>query len=229
MKRTFARLSCVLLVLGCAALAQNSKATMASNSASADKIWSDLMAGNQRFVSGQSEHTDVPALRAKLANGQQPKVMVLTCSDSRVPPEEVFDQNLGDLFVVRSAGNIADAIGLGSLEYSFSHLGSTVLVVMGHTQCGAVKAACSGEKMPSRNLQAIVDKIDPAVKMAKKNGDTGDKLLDDAIRDNAMLEAKEVLAHSEILKQAVDEGKLTVIPALYQIETGTVTRLEAAK
>jgi carbonic anhydrase len=229
MKRAIAWFACVLLFLSCLAFAQNAPAHGKSN-AEADKIWADLMAGNQRFVTGKAQNLDVPALRAKLANGQQPKVMVLTCSDSRVPPEQIFDQNLGDLFVVRSAGNIADAIGLGSIEYSFANLGSTVLVVMGHTQCGAVKAACSGEKMPSRNLQAIVDKIEPAVKMAKKGGDTGEKqLLDAAIRENALLEAKEVLAHSEILRHGVEEGKLIIIPAVYRIETGDVVRLDATK
>ena len=88
-------------------------------------------------------------------------MVVLACSDSRVAPELVFDKNLGDLFVVRSAGNIAGPIGISSIEYAVEHLGGSVLVVLGHTKCGAVTAACSEEKMPSPNLQEIVDKINP--------------------------------------------------------------------
>lgn len=202
---------------------------MAKSAEPADKIWGGLMAGNQRFIAGQAQHTDVPALRAKLATGQQPKVIVLGCSDSRVAPEEVFDQNLGDLFVVRSAGNVADAIGLGSMEYAYEHLGSTVLVVMGHTKCGAVMAACSGDKMPTSNLQAIVDKIEPAVLTAKGQGNAGDKLLSEAINDNALRSAHELTVHSEILRHAVDEGKLTIIPVLYHLDSGEVTRLDGKK
>jgi carbonic anhydrase len=137
----------------------------------------------------------------------------------------LFDQSLGDLFVVRSAGNIADAIGLGSIEYAVEHLGSSVLVVMGHTSCGAVKAACSGEKMPTANLQAIVDQIDPAVIRAKQHAQ-GDELIDAAVRENVRQSANDILAHSAVLKHELDEGKLTVIEAVYSLETGEVARLE---
>jgi carbonic anhydrase len=196
---------------------------------SGDAIWAGLVAGNQRFVSGKTKHRDVPALRKQLASGQSPKVMVLSCSDSRVPPETIFDQTLGDLFVVRSAGNIADPIGLGSLEYSFAHLGSTVIVVLGHTKCGAVAAACSGDKMPTTNLQAIVDNIEPAVAVAKMSGDSGVHLVETAVRDNVLQSAKDLLAHSDVLRKGVDEGKLTVIPAVYHLDSGEVVRLDAAK
>ena len=126
---------------------------------SADAIWADLMEGNKRFMAGKPKARQLVSLRASLASSQHPNVIVLACSDSRVAPELVFDKSLGELFVVRSAGNIADAIGVGSIEYAVEHLGSSVLVVMGHTKCGAVTAACSGEKMPSASLQTIVDKI----------------------------------------------------------------------
>src|SRR5437867_12410538 len=132
-----------------------------------DKIWSDLMDGNKRFVAGKLKPRAVVSVRESLTKSQHPKATVLSCSDSRVPPESVFDQTLGDLFVVRTAGNIAGPLGLASIEYGFDHLGSTVLVVLGHTKCGAVTAACSGEKMPTANLQAMVDQIDPAVKKMK--------------------------------------------------------------
>jgi carbonic anhydrase len=164
-------------------------------------------------------------LRESLAKDQHPKVAVLACSDSRVGPETVFDKSLGDLFVVRSAGNIADAIGVGSLEYAVQNLGSSVILVMGHTSCGAVKAACSGDKMPTSNLQAIVDKIDPAVSLAR-NQAKGDALLDAAIRDNVQQSSKDLLDHSDVLRKMVSEGKLTIIQAVYHLDSGKVERLE---
>jgi carbonic anhydrase len=182
------------------------------------------MAGNSRYVAGHIKARAIVPLRQSLANDQHPKVVVLTCSDSRVPPELIFDQSLGDLFVVRSAGNIADAIGLGSIEYSVEHLGSTMVVVMGHTSCGAVKAACSGDKMPTANLQAIVDQIDPAVKLAKTQAQ-GDAVLDAAVRDNVAQSAKDLLAHSDVLRHMVDDGKISVVEAVYHLDTGKVERL----
>ena len=191
----------------------------------ADKIWAELMAGNQRFVSGKPRTVALVSLRQSLAKSQHPKAIVLSCSDSRVPPEVVFDQSLGDLFVVRAAGNIADPIGLGSMEYAVEHLGSTVLVVLGHTKCGAVTAACSGDKMPTSNLQAMVDKIEPAV-VKVKTSTKGDALVEAAIKENVHQSAHDVLAHSEVLKHAQEEGKLTVYEAEYQLDTGRVVPLE---
>lgn len=194
---------------------------------SPDKIWSDLMDGNKRFVAGNLKPRALVSVRESLATSQHPKVMVLSCSDSRVPPESVFDQTLGDLFVVRAAGNIAGPLGLGSMEYAFDHLGSTVLVVLGHTKCGAVTAACSGEKMPTANLQAMVDQIDPAVMKAKGSA-TGDALIEAAIKENVHQSAMDVLAHSDLLRHAKEQGKLTIIEAEYQLDTGKVVRLDKA-
>ena len=115
----------------------------------ADAIWKDLEAGNQRFMEGRSRTANHVAARQRLVAGQQPKVAVLACSDSRVAPEILFDQQLGELFVVRDAGNSADPVAIGSLEYAVEHLGTTMIVVLGHQSCGAVTAACSGEKMPT--------------------------------------------------------------------------------
>jgi len=190
-------------------------------------LWSGLMEGNDRFASGASHQRALVEQRASLAKGQHPHVIVLACSDSRVAPELIFDQSLGDLFVIRAAGNIADPIGLGSMEYAFAHLGSTMLVVLGHTKCGAVTAACSREKMPTPNLQAIVDKINPAVAQV---GDSskGDELVEAAVKQNIHQSAKDVLANSDVLRHAVEDGKLTVIEAEYNIETGRVTRLDGS-
>jgi carbonic anhydrase len=194
---------------------------------SPEKIWSDLMDGNRRFVAGKLKPHAVVRLRQALAKSQHPKAMVLSCSDSRVPPESVFDQTLGDLFVVRAAGNIAGRLGLASLEYAFDHLGSSVLVVLGHTKCGAVTAACSGERMPTPNLQAMVDQIDPAV-MKVKASLLGDARIEATIKENVHQSAMDILAHSEVLRHAKEQGKLTLIEAEYQLDTGKVVRLDGA-
>src|ERR1039458_7799283 len=191
---------------------------------SADAIWADLMEGNKRFMAGKPKARQLVSLRAGLASSQHPNVIVLACSDSRVAPELVFDKSLGELFVVRSAGNIADAIGVGSIEYAVEHLGSSVLVVLGHEKCGAVTAACSGDKMPTTNLQAMVDKISPAVTRAKAHA-KGDELVEAAILENVHQSAKDVLASSEVLQHFLHEGKLTVFEAIYELGSGKVVLL----
>jgi len=193
---------------------------------SAAEVWDRLMAGNRRFVAGQPQARDLVPLRQKLASGQSPVAIILSCSDSRVGPELIFDQSLGDLFVVRTAGNVADAVGLGSIEYAVDHLHSPLLVVLGHQKCGAVNAACSGEKMPSRNLEAIVERIDPAVAQAKTYAKP-DGLVESAIKENVRQSAKDLLANSEIIRDAVKAGKLSVIEAEYELDTGQVVRLNA--
>lgn len=196
---------------------------------SAAAVWNSLMEGNQRFVAGKPRVHALVALRHKLASGQSPKAIILSCSDSRVGPELIFDQSLGDIFVVRTAGNVADAVALGSIEYAVDHLHSPLLVVLGHQKCGAVNAACSGEKMPSTNLDAIVDKIDPAVSRAKTYAKPDD-LLESAIKENVQQSAHDVQANSEIIRRAVEAGKLTVIEAEYELDSGKVIRLhESAK
>lgn len=197
---------------------------VAAQMPSAEAIWADLMEGNQRFVSGKTKSIDIVPLRQSLAKGQQPKVVVLACSDSRVAPEILFDKSLGDLFVIRSAGNIADAIGVGSIEYAVEHLGSSVLVVLGHEKCGAVTAACSGDKMPTANLQAIVDKISPAVTLAKTHA-KADGLVEAAILENIQQSAKDVVASSEVLQHFLHDGKLTVFEAVYKFDSGEVVKL----
>ena len=211
-----------------AAPAQQSHAAASHPIPSADTVWSDLMAGNQRFVAGKPRSYDLVPLRRKLASGQSPNVIILSCSDSRVSPEVIFDQSLGDIFVVRTAGNIADPVALGSIEYAVDHIHSPLLVVLGHTKCGAVTAACSGDKMPSPNLDAIVSKIGPAVSQAKSYAKPDD-LIEAAIKENVHQSAKDVQANSEIVRDAVKSGKLKVVEAEYQLDTGEVVRLNALK
>ena len=189
---------------------------------SPDQVWSDLAAGNQRFVLGKTAPHDVRAQRQVLSKTQHPHVAVLSCSDSRVPPELVFDTGLGDLFTVRTAGEDDDPISIGSLEYAVEHLGSTVILVMGHQSCGAVTAACSGGKSESINLDAVLSPIAPScAQMDAKHPET----LDLAVRDHVHRVAQELVAKSHVLKKAVDEGKLTIIEAYYSLDTGLVTKL----
>jgi carbonic anhydrase len=202
-------------------------APAASATPSADAVWADLMAGNQRFVAGKPRTHELVSARHQLASGQNPNVIVLSCSDSRVPPEVIFDQSLGDLFVIRTAGNVADRVALGSIEYAVDHIHSPVLLVLGHQKCGAVTAACSGDKMPSVNLDAIVDMINPAVIKAKIYA-KADDLIESAVKENVHQSAKDVQANSEIIRDAVKSGKLKVIEAEYQLDSGEVVRLNAA-
>lgn len=206
--------------------AQHSSHAPSQAMPSAKDVWSSLMDGNARFVAGKPQARALVSLRHKLASGQSPKAIILSCSDSRVGPELIFDQSLGDLFVVRTAGNITDAVALGSIEYAVDHLHSPLLVVLGHQKCGAVGAACSGEKMPSNNLDAIVEKINPAVTQAKTYS-KADDLIESAIKENVHQSAKDVLANSEIIRNAVKAGKLSVIEAEYELESGRVVRLNA--
>jgi carbonic anhydrase len=191
---------------------------------SADQIWSSLVEGNRRFMNGKPTSHDLVSQRRTLEKNQHPLVAVLSCSDSRVPPEVVFDQGLGDLFVVRVAGNSADPTGIGSLEYAVEHLGTVMIVVLGHQSCGAVTAACSGQKMPTSNLEAVVQPVAQSCSLAKKEH-TGESLIDFAIKDHVHRTAQDLLARSPVLQHAHDEGKLTIVEAYYSLDSGAVTRL----
>ena len=193
-----------------------------SSTVTAGKIWNDLASGNHRFVIGKTTPHDFLAERRTLVKSQHPQVAVLSCSDSRVPPELVFDAGLGDLFVVRSAGEDDDPLSIGSLEYAVDHLGSRVIVVMGHQSCGAVTAACSAGKPESVNLDAVVSPITAScAKMDPKRPET----LDLAVRDHIHRVAQELLVKSDILRKVADEGKLTIVEAYYSLDTGEVSTL----
>lgn len=195
-----------------------------SHAASADAVWADLMKGNKRFVIGKAIDHHLVAERHELVKGQHPKVVILGCADSRLSPELIFDKGLGELFVVRTAGNVADPVALGSMEYAVEHLHASVLVVLGHESCGAVAAALSGDKMPSSNLTAIVEKIRPAFEGSQSCA-LGSKGGEECIELNVSKSASDVLAKSAILRKAVEEGHLTVIRAVYHLDSGEVKKL----
>jgi carbonic anhydrase len=215
MKRLACLLSLIVFFTPAISAQQSAPPTAAK-----DQLWDDLAAGNARFVDGKPNGRNLVADRSKLAKTQSPKVAVVACSDSRVAPELLFDKTLGDLFVVRDAGNSPDPVAIGSLEYAVEHLGTTMIVVMGHQECGAVKAACSGGHMPTANLEAVVRPIQASCSLAKG------KDLDPAARDHVHRSALKLLEQSPILKKHVAEKKLTIVEAFYSLDSGKVERLD---
>jgi carbonic anhydrase len=199
--------------------------TKSEEKVSAETIWADLMKGNKRFMAGNHTSVNFTSSRKMLIKEQKPRVIVLGCADSRVPPEFIFDKNLGELFVVRDAGNIADAVSLGSIEYAIEHLHSKMIVVLGHESCGAVAATVSGKEMPSKNLRAITESIAPALEGSKTCLIGGESNLS-CIELNAEHSAAELLLKSSIIKEAVESGEVTIISAVYHLETGQVERLK---
>ena len=184
----------------------------------------ELLAGNGRFASGERTNYDLTAQRKHAEDGQHPAAMVLGCADSRVPPELVFDRGLGELFVVRSAGNIAEPVAVGSLEYAAEHLHTKVIVVLGHDECGAVKASMAGGKLPSENLEAMVKYIAPGLKGLKSWAD-GPDLVRLGVESNVRRQGEELLRRSPILRKAVAKEEILILKAVYDIHTGRVRPL----
>ena len=182
-----------------------------------------LVEGNKRFVSSQMIHPNSTSeIRTELAKGQHPFAVIVSCSDSRVPPEVVFDQGLGDLFVIRTAGEVVDDIAIASIEYAVEHLGTKLIVVMGHQKCGAVDAAIKGKKL-TPSLNKLMAAIAPAVVEAKKqNGN----LLYNAIHENVNRIVKQLSTSKPVLEEFVHEHKLSVIGAYYNLNSGVVDFLK---
>ena len=232
MKKTgiVASLVAVVSVFGALALASS------GGGITADEALTRLLDGNKRYVEAKLNacgETTVAA-REKLARGQQPYAIILSCSDSRVPPEIVFDKSLGEIFVVRVAGNIPDPIVLGSIEYAAEHLGSPLVMVLGHERCGAVTAAVEAKGKPEGNLGAIVKAIQPAVKKAREECPKGDakdkdKLIECAIDQNIKLVARNLTRQSPVIRELVKEKKVKIVAAKYDLDDGKVTLMEFAK
>ena len=182
-----------------------------------------LEAGNARYAGSKVNSRHYRAERPKLAKGQAPYAMVLSCADSRVPPEILFDESLGKLFVVRLAGNVADADALGSLEYAAEHLGTRYLLVLGHSSCGAVKAAGEGSG-GSPNLAGLVKEIVPAVDAARgalPKG-AGDEIANASVRENVLLQMRNVSARSPVLREMIEKGRVGIAGGIYDLESGKV-------
>jgi carbonic anhydrase len=187
----------------------------------ADEAIARLKAGNARFVLGRRLSANYPAERARLVKGQQPYAILLTCSDSRVPPELVFDESLGKLFIVRVAGNVTDPVALGSIEYAAVREGARLLVVLGHESCGAVKATLEGGQVPP-NIEAIVRKIQPAADRARARRLDPAATLKLAVAENVREQMNNALKESDVLREMVDKKLLTITSGIYQLASGKV-------
>jgi len=228
---SFLRAAGALTIAGLGGLPRGASAAYSGGpSMTPDQALARLMAGNAKFVAGTLEATNALAeRRAEAAGGQRPFAMVLCCADSRVPPEHIFDQSVGDLFVCRVAGNILEAGGLGSFEYALSNIGSpALLVVLGHQRCGAVADTIAllkaGQHAPA-HIQTIVDAITPAVRATPRGTMSDAEYTEAVVRTNAKLVATQTVARSPIVKKALDEHHIKVVAARYAIDSGRVTLL----
>jgi len=173
-----------------------------------------LLEGNRRYVEGNLAPKDMKAKREATKDSQHPFAAIVSCSDSRVVPEFIFDQGIGDIFVVRTAGNIVDTITLGSIEYGVEHLHTKILVVLGHEKCGAITSACKGGTCPP-NIQAVMDKL-------KLPAHLGGRDVEKTVSANAKAVLDEIRGRSEIVRKHEAEGKLRLVAMKYHLSDGRV-------
>lgn len=178
-----------------------------------------LVDGNKRYVTGKAVNPDRDKKRREeIATAQHPFVVILTCSDSRVSPEVIFDQGLGDIFEIRNAGNLVDDVVLGSIEYAVEHLQVPLVVVLGHERCGAVSAAVAGGEVPG-HISSLTETLKTSVEKAKtQKGDT----VDIAVNENIDEMVKKILEDKPIMEELIKEGKVKVVGAYYDLDSGEV-------
>jgi carbonic anhydrase len=214
-----------LILIVVAALAAPALAAPVAPGISADEAMRVLKAGNARYVEGKPQHPHQDRARRALtaAQGQHPLATMLTCSDSRVPAEIIFDQGIGDIFVVRVAGNVAATDEIGSIEYAVDHLAVPVVMVLGHSQCGAVTAVVENSKLPP-NIASLVAPIKPAVDKAREANPEAakDVLLNAAITDNVWQAIDDMLRQSPIIREKVRDNQVQAVGALYDLDSGQV-------
>lgn len=190
----------------------------------ANALWNALLAGNKNFVAGNVVYDELKQERAMYRDRQLPPVTVLACADSRVPPELVFSQSIGALFVVRAAGNIADTFGLASIEFAIANDYTRLLVVLGHEGCGAVESSLVVEDPISPHLQALVERIRMSfINIPYDYQDPAN--VRRATEANTRASAAALSAQSRIIREAVVSGKVTVVPAYYSLATGEVGKI----
>jgi carbonic anhydrase len=191
-------------------------------SAAAKVALENLLAGNRRFIRDERAPRAFDLRREKLVSGQKPLAIILGCSDSRVSPETLFDQNLGEIFVVRTAGQVLEPTSIASIEYAVDHLQAPLLMILGHEQCGAVTAAIAHAGEAHGNIGRLLGKIQPAIDRAKQLN-TSPEAMVEKVTDLHLEElAQQVFQESEIIRQAVTEGRLRLITAKYQMVSGEV-------
>ncbi len=215
--------SVVTLMLAGAIAGTNALATSAAGAASPANT-GKLFEGNVRYAEAKAKHPNQGRVRREeVAKGQKPFAIVVSCSDSRVPPEVIFDQGLGDLFVVRTAGHVVDKVAMGSIEYAVAKLGARSVVVLGHERCGAVQAALERTQVPG-SIGTIVDAIAPGI--ASVSG-TDAAAMDRAIALNVSAVVGQLRSASPVLTPFVTDGSLEVSGAVYDLDSGKVTRIES--
>lgn len=211
-------------------------ASSAAPAVTADEALQKLIDGNARYIAEKptAAQRSTKESRAALSKSQKPYAVILTCSDSRVPPELLFDAGLGELFVIRVAGNVPDPIVLGSIEYAVEHLGTPLVMVLGHERCGAVTATVDAKGTATGNIGAIVKTIAPALQKASKDCPAckGDKqcaknkkneYVECVIDSNAKMASTNLTKQSKVLKHFVDQKKLKIVSAKYDLDDGKVT------
>jgi carbonic anhydrase len=197
---------------------------------SAQEALERLIEGNRRFVSGVRSSETLPSQtrRSELVAGRQPFAIILGCSDSRVPAELVFDQGLGDLFVIRIAGNIVASSQIGSVEFAAERIGTPLVVVLGHSRCGAISATLEEIMRPTENqsqhLRSIVERVRPSVEplLATELRHDPEALVRHAVRANVRVSANDLRHRSKILEQLIQDDELLIVGAEYSLETGVV-------
>jgi carbonic anhydrase len=210
----------VFVVTFAALLGGTCKSEAEDKPTSPNEALQQLLEGNKRFVAHSSTHShDDEARLREIEAEQRPIAVVLSCSDSRVPPELIFDQGLGDLFVIRVAGNVTDDAVIGSIEYAVEHLGVTLVVVLGHQGCGAVQAAVNGSER-GNHIHSFVDAIAPVVPAAKITG--GDPV-DACVRLNVSRVVGEIKQSEPVLAESVRTSKVRIVGAYYSLHTGAVS------
>jgi len=192
----------------------------------ADSVLQDLLDGNARFVENNTNTVDTKALVSQTESGQFPKAIVLSCIDSRVPVELIFDQTIGDVFVARVAGNFENIDILGSMEYSCKVAGSKLVFVLGHESCGAVKAACDHVELG--NITAMLANIQPAVALSESqvSGDhtsSNTEFVNQTIKNNVLLTIDRIREKSSVLKEMEDTGEIKIVGGVYHLSNGTVS------
>ncbi|OIQ17733.1 carbonic anhydrase family protein [Lacinutrix sp. MedPE-SW] len=193
-----------------------------------DNVLQDLLEGNKRFTSGDSQAVDNSALISQTTGGQHPKAVVLSCIDSRVPVETVLDQAIGDIFVSRVAGNFENTDILGSLEYSCKVAGSKLVLVLGHEACGAVKAACDGVELG--NITHLLSNILPAVHKSAEEvegeaNSSNKAFVAKTVENNVQLTINRIREKSPILKEMEDNGEIKIVGGVYSLQSGKVEML----
>ena len=191
-----------------------------------EKVLDALMAGNERFTGNSMQERDYSSQINQTSGGQWPQAVVLSCIDSRVPVETVFDQGVGDIFVARVAGNFENTDILGSMEYSCKVAGSKLVFVLGHEACGAVKAACDNVELG--NITHLLSNIKPAVEATETDGEKNsknDSFVAGVVENNVKLTIERIREKSPILKEMEDKGEIKIVGGVYSISNGKVSLL----